>query len=118
MEYMSWFYDHIVSIGTPDQAFEWDMDWRDWTTEEVLLKAESEFSKALNATKDQPDYHKRIRAAYLPILWARAQTPSRGQDVSREAGDLFLEIVAENGYCGWSDGIGWDANNARKFLVR
>lgn len=88
--------------------------WRDWVDAETISWAEALFQQALAATRDQPEYHRRVRAASLEVLWARvmlsaAPKPelraeeyvllpgSAGAEV-REAAARFTEIMAEAGY--------------------
>ena len=119
-DYMFWYDRRVRSRKSPSGGFWGEADaWKRWVDEDVIAYGEACFAKALDATKATPDYHRHVRAAYLPILFARTMSavppqpefrdgeyvllPGGAGERVRKAAALFTEIMAESGYNRWNE---------------
>lgn len=114
-EYLKWYSAYIEQHKMLMEGGWGDAHvWRKWVTREAMEHCDKLFQKALDATKDQPDYKNHVRRAYLEVIWGRTMVDLKpGADIAdkelslvpgadakliQDRAKLFGEIMRENGY--------------------
>ncbi|MBN2311721.1 MAG: DUF4838 domain-containing protein [Candidatus Hydrogenedentes bacterium] len=123
--YLSW-YDAYVGRKNIHPEGTWGdaRAWEHWVDKRVVREGDRFFHEALAATAGQPEYHERIEAAYLPILFVKVmrgiwdEPQVRGDDYVllkpafeaelREAAGLFTEVMARTGYNRWNEPVPYE----------
>ena len=125
LSYLVWFDTYINKNGVHGHHY-WgnNRGWAEYMTPGLTAEADGFFRRALDATEDNPVYHRRVRAAWLPILLMHALFGVRATplvsdtemvlvDESRHdqvisAARLFGEIMRENKYNRWNEKTPYD----------
>ncbi|MCP4643785.1 MAG: hypothetical protein GY851_25290, partial [bacterium] len=126
--YMEWFAKRCRDGGIDSKGFWGEADaWKYWVDDKVIQFGDRCFQEALDAVSGTQPYEQHVRAAYLPILFAKtlgAVPPQPGfedgnyvlltgaeGDEIRQGASLFIEIMEETGYNRWNEPTPYDPRN-------